>query len=352
MSKYPWIALSVVPLASIIADDNTITIPEGKLINHPSLYQDITPSAGPRVIGGVGLYFTGDYIYWTAREDNLSYAVNGSSMINDSTGGVLITPTHKGREHQIRFTYNSGFKAGMGFSFGHDKWDMYMNYTWYQSNNNHASFTRKNSDPLANTVALSNTNTLFVLLDKAKAHWDLHFNVFDMEMGRNFYVSKFLSLRPFFGLKGTWQEQHYKLRYDLASGVKINSHQENACWGMGLRSGVNTAWHLAANWSFYADGAITALWEDFSITRKDRVSETDTLYYDTKYFFHTIKPVIELAAGLRKEDWIYNDRYHIALQVGWEEQIWINQNQFDYYVENRQGDLILQGVTAKARFDF
>lgn len=36
--------------------DNETIIPEGKLIDYPSIYHDVTPSAGPRVIDAA-VYF-------------------------------------------------------------------------------------------------------------------------------------------------------------------------------------------------------------------------------------------------------------------------------------------------------
>ena len=69
----PSLAISLM----VCADSQTIQVPEGKLTSHTTAFGDITPSAGPRVIEGCGVYLTGDYLYWTAREDNLSFAISG-----------------------------------------------------------------------------------------------------------------------------------------------------------------------------------------------------------------------------------------------------------------------------------
>ena len=53
------------------SNENELVIPEGKIIDYPIIYQDVTPSAGPRVINGAGVFLTADYIYWTARQNNL-----------------------------------------------------------------------------------------------------------------------------------------------------------------------------------------------------------------------------------------------------------------------------------------
>lgn len=337
--------------SSFCAESNTIQIPEGKLTNHAGLFGDITPSAGPRVIDGYGVFLTGDYIYWTAREDNLEFAVSGANLNNASTGSVNVLPTRRGKKVDPHFRFHSGFKAGIGFDFGHDKWDMYLNYTWFNSHNNHNAISRKAGNPLTNLIPIGMADS-YALLDYARAKWDLNFNVVDGELGRNFYISKFLSLRPFFGLKGTWQRQKYNVLYNFTSTPNLESHNKNNFWGVGLRSGVNTAWFLGGTWSIFADMALSALWGVFNVKRTDTDESTGTIYYETKEGFHTIKPVFEIAAGLRKEDWFCKDRFHLSVQAGWEQQIWFSQNQFDFYTSSRDGDLNLQGFTAKVRFDF
>lgn len=351
-SKFPLIALSLLCIGSLHAESETIQIPEGKLNNHASLFGDITPSAGPRVINGYGVFLTGDYLYWTANEDNLEFAVSGANINNASTLSVDVLPTKTGKTYEPHFRFHSGFKAGIGFDFGHDKWDMYINYTWFNSHSNSKSAIRNGFEPLVNLVPVGSA-TPYALLNAATMKWKLnYFNVFDVELGRNMYISKFLSLRPFFGVKGTWQKQTYKLNYQFTDVPTINSENKNSFWGVGLLAGVNTTWHLAGTWSLFADLALSSLWGVFHVKREDENPFTETSYYNSKKSFHSIKPVIELGAGIRKEQWFNKDRFHLAVQAGWEQQVWFSQNQFDFYTAPREGDLTLQGFTGKVRFDF
>ena len=340
-----YCALSLIPLSMLSADD--MTFPEGKIIDHPSLYHDITPSAGPRVIDGIGMFLTGDYLYWTAREDNIPYATSGISE-------DIHVAAEKGKSHSVKFRFASGFKAGLGFSFGHDKWDMAFDYTWFLSNDNHSSTSQGASEsqlfPAIYTLSLAP-------LSNASGSWKFRFNALDWELGRNFYVSKFLALRPFFGFKGTLQTQKYNIRYlfndDSSTHYKANF--KNDFWGFGIRAGLNTAWHLGANWSFYGDLALSALWGAFNEHRKDKTAPSGSGYttaINNVAIFHTIKPVLELALGLRKEGWFCDDRFHIAVQGGWEEQVWFDQNQFLFNASVHTADLVLQGLTARVRFDF
>ena len=326
----------------VCADSQTIQVPEGKLTSHTTAFGDITPSAGPRVIEGCGVYLTGDYLYWTAREDNLSFAISGLQVTPSSSTG-------KGHKYSPRFKYTSGFKGGIGFDFGHDKWDMYMNYTWLNPHHNHKTVhSSKDSILVNNIIALTSLESL----QSARASWSLNFNVIDWELGRNFYISKFLSLRPFFGLKGTWQKQSLDVDYDVIGSSNIESANTNDFWGVGPMGGVDTTWHLPGTWSLFADVGISSLWGAFTVKRKDTISDPKIAIYHVEDVIHTVKPVLEMQLGIRKEEWFCADRYHFSLQVGWEQQVWFDQNQFDFCLQNRQGNLTTQGVTAKARFDF
>ncbi|MCX6989975.1 MAG: Lpg1974 family pore-forming outer membrane protein [Chlamydiae bacterium] len=325
------------------ADSQTIQIPEGKLTSHPSLFGDITPSAGPRVIDGYGVYLTGDYLYWTAREDDLDFAASGAST-------TTALPTERGKKFAPGYRFQSGFRGGIGFDFGHDKWDLYMDYTWFNTNSNTKSASSDGSQPLTNLIPMGGADS-FSQLNSAKGIWDLRFNVIDIELGRNFYISKFLSLRPFFGSKGTWQKQIYNVHYDFATDPNIASNNKNTYWAIGLLTGINTTWHLPGTWSMFADLGLSTLWGAFKVKRTDK-DDTGLTHYETKDGFHTIKPVIELGAGIRKEEWFYDDRFHFSMQAGWEQQIWFSQNQFDFFTSPRQGDMNIQGFTAKVRFDF
>jgi hypothetical protein len=333
------------------SNDTDIQIPEGKIIDYPSIYHDVTPSAGPRVIDGCGVFVTGDYLYWTARQDNMQYAATG--FTNDTTES-----TRPGTVAQLKFKFRTGFKAGIGFSFGHDLWDMALNYTWFQSNHNKGSVSGEES------LGLTPTFTPFVTLGtaayflEASSVWRLHFNALDLDLGRNFYISKFLSLRPFIGLKGSLQNQHNTSAYSGVNGSGTFDYVRklsSSFVGMGIRTGCNMGWHLAGTWSIYGDVALSSLWGDFETKRKDSVEQSDATVVPVSNVghFHTATPVLELALGLRKDQWFCNNRFHFSAQAGWEEQIWFDQNQ----LPGNQGlalggNLVLQGLTVRLRFDF
>ncbi len=326
-------------------------IPEGKITDYHCIHPDITPSAGPRVIDGIDMFFTGDYLYWTAREDNLEYASTGYTN-NDEFS------VSSGRAKSPNFHYESGFKAGFGFNFGHDCWDTLLNYTWFQSNNNKSSIEADYDGGLTPSFTPHIALELSDFFNSANSNFSLHFNNIDWELGRNCYISKYLSLRPFVGLKGSWQKQTFNNQYQGEAehhSFTYDNNNKSSFWGVGIRSGLNTSWHLSESWSLFGDLALSALWSSFDTHRNDsyEVAHESTYPVKVKESTNTLSPVLELSMGLRKDVWFFQDRLHIGVQAGWEEQVWWNQNRLSSDLGlARGGNLYLQGLTARIRIDF
>lgn len=348
--------------------------------------------AGPKVCEGIDLFVTADFLWWTAREDGLAYATKGVNNTDTANGG------HGSLKHPD-FDWAPGFKVGAGANLWHDGWDIYAQYTWLHAEGSkttstnpaiNAALVQANTNSLyptwhvGGTPGTSGTNVNFFSpindpLTKATGRWDLHFNVIDVELGRNYFVGRHLTLRPFLGLKATWQHQDYKIRYfrlslatpppPITSGTLTMNRmrQDHDMWGIGVRFGMNTAWHFTRQWSIFGDWALAALHTKFDIDRKDRLELYNTdesgnilnrpralTSYNANNTFYTLKGVLEAAIGLRLDVWLgCNDAYHLRLQAAWEEQLWWGQNNMIGRIEEcAHGDLMLHGLTIKARFDF
>ncbi len=342
------------------AHEPPYTVP-GKI--YETTPQIITPSAGPSVDHGIDAFITADFLYWTARMDGLSYVKTGMS-----NGSVNVI---KGATKYPDWRWKPGFKVGLGLNLPHDGWDVYAEYTWLHSSAWNS--TKDNKKGILPSWAIPPLWDLARGEDtvlSARVNWKLQFNALDLSLGRNYFISKFLTLRLFIGFKGSWIDQDYFVSYpiitdELDSFLTMKNDQDY--WGIGLRSGLNTSWHLTQTWSFYGNLSLSALWGQFSVDRKDTRNDarnngnpdrpplnTTITVINTQNDFHTIKGILELSIGMRGEWWFAEDRYHFLVQAGWEEQLWINHNQLIkiFVVQADHGDLILQGLTIKGRFDF
>lgn len=324
----------------------------------------ITPGVAP-LVNRLNVNITADFIYWKAQQDGLDFATSG---IFDAFGPIAAIPpsfTHvgKGEAKEPNFQFQPGFKVGLGLAFAHDGWDLHANYTWLNPNN-HTTTINAPSDSY-----LTNTNwgdvylySMSCTLASASASWKLNFNVLDVDLGRNFFLSRFLTLRPFFGLKGAWLTENYDITYvpysviPLADGGFISAtyKMREKIQGIGIRSGLSPVWHFARNLGLYGDLACSAMWNHFSVRRNDFFEEPsgplNTINYEQS--FHRVTPVLELGIGLTYMGWFSNEKYLLEVKAGWEEQVWFSMNKFIDPLLTPTGNLTTQGFTLKVGFTF
>jgi len=315
----------------------------------------ITPKAAPCVKDGVNLFITADFIYWGAKEDQLEFCQTVAATF---VTGTPVTNLDQGSVIRPDLNWNPGFKAGLGYDFCHDGWDVYAEYTWYHVNNFRTSVDITDTSlVIADAYWGVNLDFTTPFYQTSSSRWNLHFNVIDANLGRNFYVSPRLAFRPSLGLKGTWQKQNYRVEFataavdDIDAADNVMNNKMNY-WGVGIRGGLNSSWHFTREFSLIGDLALTGLWETFNVTRVDRSALTGINNVNEKDNFSTLKPVIEWMIGLRWEMWICCDAYHLAFDAAYEQQFWLSQNQLQTGFFSSNGDLVFQGLTAKARFDF
>lgn len=327
--------------------------------NTPSTLQgvEITPQGGPKVSCFAEAFVEADFLYWQPRMDGLQFAQSG--LYNESAPVI----SSQGKVYNVDFDFKPGFRVGIGADFKHDGWDTLLDYTWIQ---NVSAKGSAYSDPNGLLIYPFENTPFFYAFNRIvsmNAEWKLHFNALDWEVGRSFFVSRFLMLRPFFGLKGAWIYQHYNvfaynhyftpIQLDLSSSYSNQDFQ-----GLGIRGGFDSSWFFAKNWALYGNFALTGMWGFFHMTREDEVISggpvgTDFVAVDIHNNYHTVKPVLEFGIGLEWQTWFYQDKYRFAVKAGWEDQIWVENNQFIQLGDPPiVGDLTFEGLTLNFRFDF
>jgi hypothetical protein len=317
----------------------------------------ITPAVAPKVKDGAGVIATGDFIWWKTNIGGMEYATSGVA-----DGGVNVpfnTSVKRGHVSQPNFDFEPGFKLGLGLDFAHDGWDLYANYTWLNGDTEHNSLSAHRGNGASTLFGFADNFGLLGLsnISKESSSWRQHFNVIDLELGRNFFISRHLTLRPHFGLKSAWIDEKWKLEFKLSSFPDvIRQIRKQSLWGIGTRAGLNTVWHFSRNWGLYGDVDVTALWSDFHVKAKDRskmptfASSVSSTNLRTREVITEVIPVIEMGIGLTYMAWFNQDQYLFQISAGWEEQIWIDFNHFVDF--SRSGNLSAQGLTIKAGFAF
>jgi len=318
-----------------------------------------------------GLIVSGDLLYWRSDEDGLEYVLK---VRNQDAGGGAINFSDA-QLKDLHFDWNWGFRAGIGYDLPWDGWDFYINYTHYK-NEASASQTEHENRVLVIPFPAEIGNAFQLFTQHAKGKWNLNYNTLDLEIGRNYFLSRALSIRPFFGLRGAWidQKMHYKYgprsQFDQFLPIKVNF--KNNYHAFGLLAGFNFNWYFDNHWSIFGRAAASALHGEFETKNKYTATPIQASSFqggiDVKDNFHRVRCNVEAAIGLEWETYFSNNKHRFAVTLGYEYLQWFHQNEtkkFLYqppsgnvgfgtaesYLQNH-GNLGLMGGTLAARFDF
>jgi len=324
----------------------------------------INPSTNPVVKGGFDFWLQGEALFLKAAEDNLNYAV----AVQGDTDLFALGTTPHGHVKNVTYDWSWGYRVGGGSNFQHDGWDLFIDWTAFRANGSDHHWT--NPPASGNLLTWGDLAASVNVAVFAKGVTRLQVHFLDMELGREFFVSKWLTLRPFVGGRAAWVERKMKVIYQ-ALGIEIpmdkaTIHLVNRFNGGGLRLGLDSQWIVDWGFSFYGDLALSLLYgtqhlhnryfqkgREFSPFDLDlaRINNNST----------TVRPMAELALGIRWDKFFCNSRYRLRLQAGWEQQVLFgfgkDMNFTDLGLISGKffpngGDLSLSGVSCQARFDF
>ena len=152
------------------------------------------------------------------------------------------------------FGFKPGLKVGLGTHFNHDGWDLLAEWTYLYGNyrQNHISVDAGSGKGLASVqqIVLRDGYSSTFDLSSAASRWKQEFNVVDVEMGRDFFLSRYLTMRPHMGFKTAWIHETTQNTYTVLPNVvddilpnlldtAVFQNTEHM-WGIGIRTGFDT----------------------------------------------------------------------------------------------------------------
>jgi len=357
LKKKPWnLAMWLLPPNLLLTSAVTNSETNETTVTQPEKERVITPIVAPQPKETAKIEATADFIWWKSYLGNMEYAWSG---VFD---GVLVDTPNSASKGTIKapdFSFAPGLKLGLGVVFLHDGWDLYANYTRLANQEEKNSIIGKQGVGLIGLFPPLVTNFSLEAIKEATCTWEQSFNVLDLELGRNFFISRYLTLKPFFGLKFDWIEEEFHEKFfgqPRSRGALIDVMRKERVWGIGIRAGLDTVWHFTRNWGLYGDFAITALWSDFHTIIKEQTInrvQDQVAAINSYEKIQQVTPVYEAGLGLIYMLWFNKDRYLFYSKIGWEEQVWVHYNQIippNFNV--KAGNLSLHGLTAEVGFTF
>ncbi|NGX33951.1 MAG: hypothetical protein K1060chlam1_00295 [Candidatus Anoxychlamydiales bacterium] len=295
-------------------------------------------------------------IIWTAKEVGADVwaevIVSGSTATNDLL--------------EVNFGWDPGFRVGVGYGMKHDQWETQVYYTSFHTRGKdnissepgtvHSTFLGNFYVDNADGAGLSGP-----AYQKASIDWTIHFNMFDWELGRNYWISKSLALHPFLGIKGGWINQSIRSNWqnpNLSGADFFNIGTENLknnYWGIGPGAGINTKWNLYSGQSqFYLFGDFSGalMWGHWSF---NDVFQND-ISQQVSVDLQNINSGASMLRTFMGFGWNANfnqNRYRFSANLGYEMQFWLDQLQFYSFTGGRLVNVLtLQGGTLEFYFNF
>ena len=281
-----------------------------------------------------------DFIYWYTGE-----TVDWSFTLEQNPDSFIDSFKTFG------FDWAPGFRVGLGYNMLHDQWDTKASFTWFQSK------ASGQTNGVVTPAFFAARLSLLEPFSTGKASIHIHYNIFDWDLGRCFFVSKYLLLRPSIGLKGGWINQNI-YTYWTKPSVLFTAHEnlKQRFTGGGPKGGAAAKWCFRniQRQSFSIFGQIETgyLWGHWSIQDQfiddffTKISTNTSPRDFGSYMIH----------GFLGIGWDCNfdhDRNHFGWKLGYEIEDWLNFCQiFTDSSGSQNNDLIFQGLNLGLSVDY
>lgn len=356
-----------------------------------------------------GMFVSVDFLYWYAKETNLSYAMKakGVSQRPVNAGRLTAPDTYAlaSKYKDLGAKWDPGFRFGIGWDMDCDGWDLYLNWTYYH---NRKKEKTEIPVPTVSNGLVSAPGIVFIqnpwndmavwqanFWDFVSAKWTLNYNVIDLELGRKFWTSRCFSIRPYIGLRGAWTKTNFNLFSELGPYTgsfrgtnlhnilaKAHDNFTNRLWGVGLLAGLQPYWNFHSNFFLFGDFDLALIWGKFQANKSINYQVTANSNLDNAFFvlervrntshrnLFRMQAVLDLFLGVRWEKNWCCDRYLSSFDLGWENHIWFEHGAYTKNTDlggnpanaadavyartyfDEITNLVLGGIVARARFDF
>jgi hypothetical protein len=258
-------------------------------------------------------------LYWRAFEGGLDTCIPEEFSDIVTSDGIVIS-RFNGRGRDPNFTWNPGFRVGIGYEFDCSNWDIGASWTHFYS---HAHDEN----------------------NETELRWNVNFDVIDIIAGYEIDLSSCFSMRTFVGLRGAKIDQVVHINeFDL---ITIDNDNKEKLLGIGPLIGLEAEWNIGCGFSVYTNVSTSWLYGHYDVKLSEFEESEDTIN------FCEVKK--ELDASLASADAGLGIRCHkclcgnlrVLLQLGLE-----HHRYFDYNRIKECSDLSFDGVNLSFGISF
>jgi len=286
--------------------------------------------------------------YWNVHQDGMEFAIRNMVRVpvinpdppeieelNNLIDDDLETPNSK---------WEFGFKLGLGYNTTCDGWDLGLVWTHFspRSHTHVEAGVSDNQSLVTLWSAFAPAQGEVSFARDIEADWKVDLNFVDLELGRAYWTSKRLSLRPFIGLRFLNLKQDYDLEHKGGSwSPRMAPTQDpftgevslsNDYQGIGLHSGIDSSWNFDCGWALYGNIAANVVYGSFNVTHKESNRLAISPYskieiLDAKAHFRASRAIVDLALGIQWSALFCECQYGVIARLGWENHLFLHQNQ-------------------------
>lgn len=309
------------------------------------------PTCSPDPDSNTAFYVWGEGLYWKAAESGLTSvikAVSGQEVLVGLSANI-----HGIKSKHPHFDWHWGFRIGAGYNMCHDLWDVYSEWTRFHFTDRKVVSVPSGGSPTSGVIPVlfpfwipKISTDIFppTTLVRSETHWKVQLDMIDLQLGRQFYVTNCLVLKPHLGLRVGWILQSYNIEdlggigsFDIPTAFTMN--MRNNFWGVGLIGGLDSIWNLGRGFSIYGNGAVSILDGHFinrfvffdGVRLNEDAPFGIGVQFDNKSHQNMAVFVADLALGVRWDRSFWCDRIHVGVRAGYEQHIYFEQNQFMNY---------------------
>ncbi|MBS0615723.1 MAG: hypothetical protein JSR58_04130 [Verrucomicrobia bacterium] len=317
----------------------------------------ISKSEEERKKGGI---FTAEVLYWSTNY-NLPFAFDfsqsGSSL--NSASPIVNFQTNKIDAKFFRPSprWTTGGRVGFGGNTGFDGWEFIGYYTYYHNE------TEKHVS--------SDQQHINVAWGRGEAEYNLTYQVGDIEIGKIFYSSPKVTLRPLCGIRGAWIDQSNRATFKgdavtftdntgatffTDQPLKINLDLDVRA--IGPRIGLNSNWGSYRGLSILANVSASLLYGKGHTKIKVKVDSASqdsggnisdsTTDVNVRDHFWELFPNLQLMLGVTWGYAFNHGKNMFRMSASWESNFWWETANVLFF----ERSLSMQGLTAGLGIDF